>query len=103
MKIDKLKPGMIVYDVHSHRMGNTTMRTLGVWRIRIEQLDLEKRTVYASWNNNPARWFHSNIWSKWKLKEPVLIRGGITTRRPTHEELAQIKAGTFTGRYSGEV
>ena len=74
MKIEKLAQGLTVYDVGRHKMGNTNMTTVCVWRVFIYSVDLEKRTVKASWNNNQVCEYHESTWSKWRLKEPTLIK-----------------------------
>lgn len=93
MKISDLKPGQILFDVHSHRMGNTTMRTLGVWRVLVKEVDPEGRSFKASWNGNPAETKY-RIPPNWKKTEPFLITSanGYGKRRPTKEELAAHKA-----------
>lgn len=53
MKFEKIKPGMVLYDRHKYRAGNTTIRVLGEWRVSIRSVDAEKRTAVASWNGNP--------------------------------------------------
>ena len=86
MKIEQLKPGMVVYDCHSHRMGNTTLRSLGTWSVRIISVDPEGRFVEASWNGNPAQKFYRN-WRKWKINKPHLVRNSLGQyRRETREE-----------------
>ncbi len=75
MKYEDLKPGMVVYDCHSHKMGNTTMITLGTWQVRIIALDPNKRFVEASWNGNEARKFYRE-WTKWTKNQPHLVRTG---------------------------
>jgi len=94
MTIDKLKPGMTVYDTHSYRMGNTTMRTLGVWNIRIVSVNVANQNVIASWNGNPARIYFKRSWKKWRMKEPVLIDSGIMgqQRLATRAELKEMKS-----------
>lgn len=93
MKFEKLKPGMTVYDVHSYRMGNTTMRTLGTWRVRIHSVDAEKRSCMASWNGNAPQRFPEHAIKKWKEKEPLLVRTAFGSyRRPTRDELAAHRA-----------
>ena len=74
MKIEKLAQGLTVYDVGRQKMGNTSMSNVCVWRVVIHSVDLEKRIVKASWNNNQVREYHEPTWSKWRLKEPVLIQ-----------------------------
>lgn len=54
MKIEKLHPTMVVYDVGRHKMGNTTISTVCVWSVLIVSVDVEARTVVASWNSNPG-------------------------------------------------
>lgn len=92
MKIDKLKSGMTVYDVHSHKMGNTTMRTMGCWSIRIIEVFPDANTVKASWNSNPAQIYREKAWSKWRLNKPVMINTGMRQRLATREELKAMKA-----------
>lgn len=72
MKLDKLQPRMILYDRHKERMGNTTMWTLGEWRVVILEVHLEAPMPYAivSWNTNrPERYYACDVaklktWSK---------------------------------------
>ena len=89
MKFEKLKPGMVVYDVHSVKMGNTNMRTVGVWLVKIVSIDTETRMVTASWNGNRAEKFSSRTAEKWREKEPLLIETGFCgrTRLATREEI----------------
>jgi hypothetical protein len=95
MKIESLKPGMTVYDVGRTKMGNTTISTVSVWRVHIVSVDLEKRTVEASWNGNTAKTFRERSWSKWRAKEPLLIRGRMGyARMATREEVAAHKKAT---------
>lgn len=60
IKFDKVKPGMVLLDIHSGPMGNTTMREWGCWKVRIIAVDTNGATV--SWNGNPAtRWTRRQI------------------------------------------
>jgi hypothetical protein len=54
MKFEKIQPGMVLYDRHKYRAGNTTMRLLGEWDVRIVSVDPVTRTAEAHWNGNPA-------------------------------------------------
>jgi hypothetical protein len=90
MKISDLKPGQVLFDVRSTRMGNTTMRTISVWRATIKDVDPDGKKFTASWNGNP----HKLYWSvpkSWKKKDPFLVTcaNGFGKRRPTREELAE--------------
>lgn len=80
MKIEKLKPGMIVYDVGRQRMGNTTQSTVAVWPVEIVSVDADGQGVIARWNNNPARWCGAHSVSKWRAKRPALVKSGIGWR-----------------------
>ena len=80
MTFDKLKPGMILYDVHSYTMGSTRLRSIGVWRVEVIEIH-ENRTITASWNGNkPAKMYEAQ-WRKLRLKEPELIRGAFGSQR----------------------
>lgn len=92
MKFEKLQPGMTVYDVGRHKMGNTTLTTVSVWSVRIISVDAEKRSVVASWNSNAPRTFYENATSKWKAQKPVVVRSGMGARLATREELKAMKA-----------
>ena len=81
MKIEKLQPGMVVYDVGRHKMGNTTISTVSVWSVRIVSVDAEARTVVASWNSNPAKTYREGVWSKWRAKRPQLVRMAFGNQR----------------------
>lgn len=57
MKFEHIKPGMELLDIHSERMGNTTLRRLGLWRVTVVSVDPESRTAMVRWNYNPEkRW-----------------------------------------------
>lgn len=87
MKFEKLKPGMVVFDVGRHKMGNTTMSTVAVWQVRVISVDQEAQTVVASWNSNPARTYYSRSVAKWREKAPMLVRGASgRARLATREE-----------------
>lgn len=70
MEISKLKPGMVLYDVHSETMGSTTMRSVGVWLVKILSVDGDSFT--ASWNGNAARKYYG-VPSWWRIKKPTLV------------------------------
>lgn len=64
IKFDLVKVGDVLYDCHMQRMGNTTMRQMGTWRVVIT----EKREygVMASWNWNPPSYFPARIVERWR-------------------------------------
>lgn len=93
MKIEKLKPGQIVYDVHRHKMGNTTLTSMGVWNVRIVEVNIEKQTVLASWNCNQEQTYYRGTWGKWRANKPVLVKVGWAQRLATRAELKALKEG----------
>jgi hypothetical protein len=88
MKIEKLQPGMVVYNTVRHRMGNTTLTTLSVYAVKVISVDVEKGTVVASWNHNPPQTFHASSWRKWTARRPELVPTGFAgqQRRKTKGE-----------------
>lgn len=93
MTIDKLKPGITVYDVGRSRMGNTTLRTVTVWTVRIVSVDVATNKVTARWNHNAERTYYQRSWSKWRLKQPVLIRNSFgQARLATRDEIKAMEA-----------
>lgn len=89
--ISRLKPGQVAFDVHSHLMGNTTQRSIGVWRVKIVAIDPSRQIVRASWNGNEVENFYFSRWSKWRLKEPLLIKSGWAYRLATRAEIKASK------------
>jgi hypothetical protein len=51
-----LKVGDIIYDCHRHRVGNTMATELGIWKVRILEINLKERKVLVSWNDNTPQW-----------------------------------------------
>ena len=95
MKIENLKPGQTVYQTRSYTLGNTTMRTVGVWEIVIKEVHLEdpnRPYVVASWNTNRAEKFYIRSVKTWKKEKPVLVgRQGGPQHLATREEKKSIK------------
>ena len=75
MKFEKIRPGMIVYDVGRQKLGNTTLSTVVVWGVNIVSVDAEKRTVDAEWNHNLIRTYSEREYKKWRAAKPVLVEG----------------------------
>lgn len=87
MKIDRMRAGMVVFDVGRSRMGSTTMSTVSVWPVSIKNVDLDGRRVEASWNGNAPRWYRESQTSKWREKAPLLVKIGYGHRLATRAEL----------------
>jgi hypothetical protein len=50
-----LKVGDTLYDCHRHRVGNTMATELGIWKVKIVEIDLKERKALVSWNGNTAQ------------------------------------------------
>lgn len=86
IKFEKIKPGMMLYDRHAHKMGNTTLRTIGEWSVRILEVDATTRTAKVSWNGNPPETYRERALTRlydWSM----------------HDKCAEVTCGTF-GRVS---
>jgi hypothetical protein len=94
MKFEKITAGMVLYDVHSYRMGNTRLMSLGVWSVRVISVDQDKRSAMVSWNGNQPEIYNERSLGRLRSVRPVLVRNGIgQCRRETREErAARLKA-----------
>lgn len=71
ISINKLKPGLRVWDAHKVKAGNTTTSVMGCWSVTIQEVDTEKGTVFASWNGNPARTYYAKSGKlPWRATRP---------------------------------
>ena len=69
--IEKIQPGQILYDYHSVRAGNTTIRKEGHWFVEVIEVDLKNRKALCSWNGNPAKWYYEKGIKALKVKKKV--------------------------------
>jgi len=93
MKFESLKPGMVVYDIRKHRMGNTTINTLSLYEVRVLEVDQEGGRVTYSWNGNLSEVGSRYACEPWKKNKPLLIRSAMGyCRLATKEEKAAAKA-----------
>ncbi len=80
IKFEKIKPGMILLDIHSVRAGSTTMRRKGCWPVRVISIDSDKRRAMVSWNHNPPEvWSERRLYKLYAKKPPSFIKreGGL--------------------------
>lgn len=90
MKLTSLKPGDLVFNVEKTKMGNTTLKTISIYPVKI--IEVHENHVIASWNGNAPKRFGENVVSKWKKKQPVTILSGFGIRRlATKEEIAEME------------
>lgn len=70
IKFEKLQPGMVLWDVHRQKVGNTTLTELGAWKVQIVSVDPETRTAMVVWNGNPERKWYERELKKLYVKLP---------------------------------
>lgn len=80
IKFEKITEGMTLYDVHSTKMGNTTMSRLGLWEVYVREVDTEKRQVLASWNGNKSRWYQERAICAFRAHPPEWMRSSSSFR-----------------------
>jgi hypothetical protein len=56
MKIEKLKPGMTIYDVRRSTGLQVFNGEYEWWPVYIHEINLDKGEVLISWNGNPDYW-----------------------------------------------
>lgn len=84
IKTSDLKVGDVLHDVHSTRMGNTTMRCEGHWTAKVMAVDEDGSWADVSWNGNEARRFFGSVpYKRWPKEwvrgsNAALGRGGRT-------------------------
>lgn len=65
-----LKPGQVLYEVVSHRMGNTMCRTQSLYEIKVIEVNVAEGWVLATWNGNkPKRCLDYHV-RRWKVNKP---------------------------------
>lgn len=68
--MNKLVPGLVLYQVVRRKMGNTTLSTDATFPVRVISVDLMKRRVLASWNGNPPRLYTERQVLRWRRTPP---------------------------------
>lgn len=81
IKFEKIVAGMRLYDRHKHRMGNTTINTIGEWDVKVIEVHAAERCATVSWNGNrPEQWFEGALksLSTWSMyDDDVVVERGI--------------------------
>lgn len=69
IKFEKIKPGMILYDVRKSfiRIGG---HKWDVWPVLVYEVDQERRRVFASWNGNQPQWMSEMVVTKYLTNNP---------------------------------
>lgn len=80
IKFEKIQPGMVLYDRRKGRMGNTMLRSISEWEVRVLSVDVENRVAMVTWNGNPRREYHEaelTRLSRWSMfDEDVTVTRG---------------------------
>lgn len=89
IKFEKIQPGMRLADIHSVRMGHTTMRRKGLWWVHVKEVEdkeiegphgkFRRRRALVSWNGNAFEW-----WSEHRLTR--LFRENSVTVKKLEEQ-----------------
>lgn len=80
IRFERIKPGDVLYDVHSEIMGNTTMRGVGVWEVQVVSVDEQNRFAMVRWNwNPPQKWYERRL-CRLRAKKPELVKSGLGYR-----------------------
>ena len=78
---DKIKEGDTLYHLRNQQMGNTVLRTLAAFTVKIISIDREAGFAMVSWNGNrPERYYRGQI-DKLRRKKPTLIYQGFGATR----------------------
>ena len=81
IKFEKIEAGMELLDIHTERAGNTTMRRLGVWHVRVLSVDREKRSAQVSWNGNRPETYYARQLERLYLKVPPRMQRRLDAQR----------------------
>lgn len=93
MKIEKMEPGMTVWSVRKHNMGNTTIKTVSVYKVSIIEVNKEEKWFTYSWNGNKEQKGGERSASQLKKNKPITIRGPMGNHRlATREEIKEMKS-----------
>jgi hypothetical protein len=83
IKFEKIQPGMMLFDVHSERAGNTTMKRWGDWPVRVISVDADSKSAMVSWNGNePTRRYHHRLRKLYAKVPPKLAEKIADSNRP---------------------
>ncbi len=73
--IANIKPGQTLWEVVSHRMGNTTHPTQSLYEIRVLEVNVAEGWVLARWGFNKERRYRAHHVRRWKVNKPERREG----------------------------
>ena len=81
IKFEKIQAGMTPYDRHKQGMGNTSLRSICEWSVKIISVDPARRSALVSWNGNRHQTYGESSLRKlydWSMYGPdVELRRGM--------------------------
>lgn len=76
IKAEQLSLDTEYYITLSHKLGNTTLRTLSVFPVRILEFSADRRSVKVNWNSfNVETWDTREACKRLLKSPPTIIRG----------------------------
>jgi hypothetical protein len=57
IKFDTIKVGDVLYDCHKTLMGNTKIRRMGCWSVKVLEIRPDNTGAMCSWNGNRATFY----------------------------------------------
>lgn len=81
IKFEKIQPGMVLLDIRTEQAGNTTMRRIGVWDVRVISVNAEKRTAVVSWNGNREKTMYARDLQKLYARVPPKMQARIDAQK----------------------
>ena len=70
IKYERIKQGMVLFDVHKQKMGNTSMSRWGCWEVRIIVLLPTDHAAIVSWNGTPQQTWREHKLTRLYEKKP---------------------------------
>jgi hypothetical protein len=74
---NSVRVGDTLHDVHTYKMGNTTIRAEGHWMIHVTAVADDGSWADASWNGNASKRYVGCFPKGWKTSPKEWIRQGL--------------------------
>lgn len=75
--LSKIKPGQILWSVIRRKMGNTSMSTDSLHKVKVLEVDIEAGFALVSWNGNAPTKYYERQLKSLKVNEPQPKHVGI--------------------------
>lgn len=70
IKFEKIKPGMVLYDVRKATGLQRYNVKWSTWHVCVVEVNADRREVLASWNSNPPEWMSERRITKFRANKP---------------------------------